>query len=315
VRIFVTGADGFVGRRLVAALLTQGHEVIAACRPGGAEPAVWLGSDASSVRVVPLELAGGAPLDLGAAMLDAVVHLAAVSSGAEARSDPLAAWEINVLGTVRLLDVLAARSRATNERARVLLVSSGEVYGSGPARPRLETDAVEPVAPYGATKAAAELAGLEYRRRTGLDVLIARAFPHTGPGQSTRFVVPGFVDRLRRARREGRRTVPTGNLEPVRDLLDVRDVVRAYLALLEHGVPGEIYNVASGSGVSIRELFDRLASLLGIEAVPETDPSLVRAADIPHLVGDRSKLERATRWRPTITLDETLRGIVDAEAD
>jgi GDP-4-dehydro-6-deoxy-D-mannose reductase len=315
VRVFVTGADGFVGRRLVRALLVERHEVLAGCRPGGPAPDEWLGRDASRARCLPLELMAPPPLELGNEPLDAVVHLAAISSGADARRDPLGAWEANVIGTVRLLEVLAARRKAGTANPRVLLVSSGEVYGVGPSRPRSETDPIEPMAPYAATKAAGELAGLEYWRRTGLEVIIARAFPHTGPGQSTRFVVPGFVERLKRARREGRHTVPTGNLEPVRDLLDVADVVTAYLALLDRGAAGQVYNVASGSGISVRELFDRLARLLNVNAVPVPDPELVRSADIPHLVGDRGKLERATGWRPTITLDETLRGVVDAEAD
>ena len=314
-RVFVTGADGFVGRRLVRALLAERHDVTAGCRPGGPAPQDWLGADAKLVRCLPLELADRAPLDLGAAPLDALVHLAAVSSGSDARNDPLTAWEINVVGTVRLLEAIAVRRRSGGENPRVLLVSSGEVYGPGPSSPRRETDPVEPVAPYGATKAAAELAALESWRRTGLEVIIARSFPHIGPGQSPRFVVPDFVERLKQARREGRRTVPTGNLEPVRDFLDVSDVAAAYLALLERGAAGQVYNVARGSGISVRELFDRLARLLEVEAVPSPDPALVRNADIPYLVGDPAKLERATGWRPTITLDETLRGIVDAEAD
>jgi len=315
VRVFVTGADGFVGRRLVRALLAERHDVIAGCRPGGPAPQDWLGADAKLVRCLPLELADRAPLDLGAGPLDALVHLAAVSSGSDARNDPLTAWAINVVGTVRLLEAIAVRRRSGGENPRVLLVSSGEVYGPGPSSPRRETDPVEPVAPYGATKAAAELAALESWRRTGLEVIIARSFPHIGPGQSPRFVVPDFVERLKQARREGRRTVPTGNLEPVRDFLDVSDVAAAYLALLERGAAGQVYNVARGSGISVRELFDRLARLLEVEAVPSPDPALVRNADVPHLVGDPAKLERATGWRPTITLDETLRGIVDAEAD
>lgn len=314
-RVFVTGADGFVGRRLVRALLAEPHDVVAGCRPGGPEPGVWLRDDAKRVRCLPLELADPAPLDLGGERLDALVHLAAVSSGADARNDPLSAWEINVVGTVRLLEALANRRRSGGENPRVLLISSGEVYGPGTSRPRRETDSVEPVAPYAATKAAAELAALESWRRTGLDVVIARAFPHIGPGQSPRFVVPGFVERLKRARREGHRSVPTGNLEPVRDFLHVDDVAAAYLALLERGAAGQTYNVARGSGISVHELFDRLARLLEVDAVPSPDTALMRNADIPHLVGDPAKLERATGWHPTITLDETLRGIVDAEAD
>ena len=107
----------------------------------------------------------------------------------------------------------------------------------------------------------------------------------------------------------------SGNLAPTRDLLDVRDVADAYLLLLERGQPGEIYNVARGEGYTVRELFDRLADLVGVEVEPEPDPSLARATDIPHLVGDSTKLRRATGWAPARTLEQTLRGLVDAEAD
>jgi GDP-4-dehydro-6-deoxy-D-mannose reductase len=109
--------------------------------------------------------------------------------------------------------------------------------------------------------------------------------------------------------------VATGNLDPVRDLLDVRDVVAAYVALLDRGAAGEAYNVARGEGVAIRELFERLARLLDADVEPAPDAALARSGDIPHLVGNPTKLERATGWRPSITLDETLRGVVDAETD
>jgi GDP-4-dehydro-6-deoxy-D-mannose reductase len=315
VRVLVTGADGFVGRRLVRALLARDNEVVAACRPGGPPPAEWLGTDAGRVRCVPLELASAEPVPLGSEPVHAVAHLAAVSSGSAARTDPAYAWEVNAVGTVRLLATLDDRLRERGEDPVVLLVSSGEVYGMGEPRPRRETDPLAPIAPYATTKAAAELAGLEYWRRTGLRVVIARPFPHTGAGQAPAFVVPGFVARLREARRTGAHKVMTGSLEPVRDLLDVRDVVAAYLGLLERGAAGEIYNVARGEGLSIGELFERLAGFLAPDAAPELDPGLLRTGDIPHLVGDPSKLERATGWRPTITLDETLRGVVDAQAD
>ena len=107
----------------------------------------------------------------------------------------------------------------------------------------------------------------------------------------------------------------TGNLDPVRDLLDVRDVVEAYLLLLRSGQAGEIYNVARGEGASVGELFRMLADLLAVPAEPEPDPSLARRADIPHLVGDSTKLRRVTVWAPARTLQQTLRGLVDAEAD
>jgi GDP-4-dehydro-6-deoxy-D-mannose reductase len=311
--VLVTGADGFVGRRMVRHLVAAGHGVIAGCRPGGPPASEWLGPDESGVTTVPLELDDDASTEaVACAATDAVVHLAALSSGAEARRSPARAWQANAVGTARLLHALAERRAAGAADPLVLVVSTGEVYGIGPARPRREDDPVAPVSPYAASKLGAETAALETWRRAGLRVIVARAFQHTGPGQAPTFVVPAWAARLREARRSGERAVPTGNLAPVRDLLDVRDVVEAYVALLERGAPGETYNVARGVGVPLAELFERLARLSGVNAVPTPDPALVRSADIPHLVGDASRLRAATGWKPRYSLDETLRGVVDA---
>jgi GDP-4-dehydro-6-deoxy-D-mannose reductase len=159
------------------------------------------------------------------------------------------------------------------------------------------------------------VAALSEWRRTALRVVIARPFPHTGTGQTSQYVAPALLQRLREARRTGATTVPTGNLDPVRDLLDVQDVVEAYSVLLRRGEPGEAYNIARGEGLSVADLFARLAQLIGVDVRPAPDPSLRRASDIRHLVGDSTKLRRATAWAPSISLDETLRRLVDAEAD
>jgi GDP-4-dehydro-6-deoxy-D-mannose reductase len=109
--------------------------------------------------------------------------------------------------------------------------------------------------------------------------------------------------------------VPVGNLEPVRDILDVRDVVRAYVALLERGAAGEVYNVASGRGISMAELFARLAAIVGVAASPVADPALLRPVDMPYLVGDSTKLRAATGWTPELPLDTTLADLVHAQAN
>jgi GDP-4-dehydro-6-deoxy-D-mannose reductase len=311
VKLLVTGADGFVGRHLVRRLARDGHQVTAACRPGG-RTVQW---DAG-VTEIPLELTDDASVRAAVAFgPEAVVHLAAVASNREANADPGRAWVVNAGGTARLTDVLGRRREAGQGDTRLLLVSSGEVYGREGRAPRREVDPIAPASPYAASKAGAELGGLEVWRRTGLPVVIARPFTHTGPGQEPRFVLPAFVARMREAKATGARTVSSGNLDPIRDMLDVRDVIEAYVLLLRAGQPGEIYNVSRGEGNSMRELFDRLATLIGVRVEPELDPSLARTADIPHLVGDSTKLRRATGWAPSRSLEQTLRGLVDAEAD
>jgi GDP-4-dehydro-6-deoxy-D-mannose reductase len=128
-------------------------------------------------------------------------------------------------------------------------------------------------------------------------------------------VVPAFAQRIRAARRLKAPGVKTGNLEPVRDFLDVRDVVEAYLALLTRGKPGEVYNVAGGLGISLAEIFNMLAELEGIRAMPEVDAELTRPSDIPHLVGDATRLRKATGWEPRIALEQTLKDLVNAQTD
>jgi GDP-4-dehydro-6-deoxy-D-mannose reductase len=312
VTVLVTGANGFVGRWVVRALLAAGHTVVAAAGPDAAarrddaerRAARWVALDllnAESVRAV----AGGA--------YDAVVHLAGLASGGEALRDPALAWTVNAGGTARLLDAFGQRRRTGDADPLVLLASTAEVYRPQ-MRPLVESDAIGPRSPYAASKRGAELAADETAARTALRVVTTRAFPHTGPGQDERFVVPAFARRLLDARRSGAKTVAVGNLEVTRDLLDVRDVAGAYVELLRKGVPGEVYNVASGSGVTLHDVFDRLARQIGVKAAPVSDPTLLRPADVPYLVGDAAKLRAATGWAPTISLDHTIRDLVDAQA-
>ncbi len=312
-KVLVTGADGFVGRYLVRQLLGGGHTVAAAVRPDASPVPEWIGT---SVRLFPFELTD-LPTIRRALEWDAeaVVHLAAVASNREAWGNPGQAWVVNAAGTARLAEEMARRLENGEGDTLLLLVSTGEVYGAGGTSPRRESEPPRPVSPYAASKVGAEIAALEAGRRAGLRVVIARPFTHTGREQTTRFVLPALVERMRAARADGNREIPAGNLDTVRDFLDVRDVVQAYLALLRDGRPGEIYNVCRGEGRSLRELFSRLAELIGVEVRPVLDPGLARAKDVPHLVGDPTKLRAATGWAPAISIDDMLRGLVDAQAD
>lgn len=311
-RLLITGADGFVGRRLVPAALAEGHDVVAAIAPGGTPPVQWLAPAlAARVTTVTADLRDAKQVtSLAHHDADAVVHLAAVASGADARRDPTLAWQVNAAGTAALAEALAADAGTT----RLLLVSTGEVYGRGHDGPIPETAAVEPCSPYAATKVGAEVAAMEVWRRTGLQVIVARPFTHTGPGQLARYVLPAFVARLRAAAASGDASVPVGDLTPVRDILDVRDVIRAYLLLLTHGEAGVVYNVATGTGRSLADCFAALSRLIGSSATPVADATLLRRADIPRLVGDPARLHAGTGWSPQIAFEQTLQDLVNAQA-
>jgi len=305
VKVLVSGADGFVGSWLVPRLEELGHEVTAAVGPPGEE------SGRAMLDVTD-------PRTFGPMLrppLDAVVHLAAVASGSASFRDPAAAWTVNAVGTALLAGAVGALRETGAADPVFLYASTAEVYGMGHAEPRQETDDVAPCSPYAASKAAGEIAALEVCRRLGLRVVVARAFPHTGPGQDARFVAPAFVERLRIAKRRNAPAVKVGRLDPVRELLDVRDVVDAYIALLADGIAGETYNVCGGEALSIADLYWRLAALLDINVVPEVDSTLTRSTDIPHLVGDPAKIRAATAWRPRRALTETLTDLVRAQAD
>jgi GDP-4-dehydro-6-deoxy-D-mannose reductase len=214
---------------------------------------------------------------------------------------------VNALGTVNLLE--AVREQVPG--ARVLVVSTGDVYGQADDVPTPETAPYRPVSPYAASKAAAELAAEQFRR-AGSDVVVVRAFQHEGPGRDERFAVGSWAAQIARAEEAGRGTVLVGDLSPERDLTDVRDVVRAYETLLDPSVPADTYNVASGKQVAMRTVLDILVSLARCPIEVEEDPSRFRGTEVSVLSGDATKLRFATGWAPEIPLEQTLADTLDA---
>jgi GDP-4-dehydro-6-deoxy-D-mannose reductase len=166
------------------------------------------------------------------------------------------------------------------------------------------------VTPYAASKAAAELAGLQAWLGRGLEVIRARPFNHTGPGQQPSFVIPALARQVAEAARWGASALQTGNLAAKRDLCDVRDVVRAYRLLAEMGRPGDAYNVCTGRSVPIEDLARRLLQLAGVDVPLVVDPARIRPIDVPDMRGDPTRLGQTTGWTPAIPLDQTLADVL-----
>jgi GDP-4-dehydro-6-deoxy-D-mannose reductase len=284
-RALVTGAAGFVGPYLVAHLRACGDEVV-----GESD-----GFDVTDRDQTHTAFAVHGP--------EVVYHLAAWSDAGASWADPTTCLRVNVEGTANVLD--AARACAAR---RVLVVGSAEEYGlvdAGTERVGEDTP-LRPVTPYGSSKVAASFLALQAWLGRGLETVRVRPFSHTGAGQSDAFVVPALARRVADAERENSPAITVGARDPVRDFSDVRDVVRAYRMLVEHGEPGKVYNVCRGAGVSIGEIVDRLVARSRHELRIETDPALARPTEVPRLIGDPSKLIHATGWAPEHSLDETL---------
>jgi GDP-4-dehydro-6-deoxy-D-mannose reductase len=242
-----------------------------------------------------------------AAKPEAVYHLAGAADVGGSWTAPRETFLANALGTLNVLE--ASRQAGAD---RVLAVTSADVYGrvTQDELPLDEHQPLRPVSPYAASKVAADALAQQAWLGHRLPVVRVRAFNHLGPGQSDRFVAPSLAARIARNERDGGDEVPIGNMTPLRDVTDVRDVVRAYRLLMDAGEAGAVYNVCRGSAVSVEQIAQ---ALLGMAARPMrlvSDPGLQRPVDIPVLVGDNGALRRATGWEPTIPLEQTLADVL-----
>jgi GDP-4-dehydro-6-deoxy-D-mannose reductase len=313
-RVLITGGSGFVGQWLSKHLLARGAMVYAGGLEGRPSSGALSASERDAVHWITLDMASADSVARAVAESapEDVVHLAGIAYPPEANATPAHTYDVNALGAARLLYALEPGKGST---LRMLIVGTAEQYGahSRAECPLPETAALLPLTPYGGSKAAQELISLQIARGTGLHVVCTRSFNHSGPGHAESYLLPSLVRRARKLPRRGG-SLAMGNLTPVRDYLHVADVVRAYVLLLERGVAGEIYNVSSGHGVTIRELAERVLQRLGVSATIVEDPTLVRPSDVPILVGDSSKLELATGWRPELDINNLIDDLIHAAA-
>lgn len=317
-RALVTGAAGFVGQWLVRALLDAGHDVTGLTPIDPTAAAALLSTTEQSA--IDWILGDVRRLDdirraLDVRPPDAVFHLAGISSVPGASGDPGAAAEVNVVGVAQLLGEIRVRRRVGVLDPAVLVVGSAEQYGRHEKSdlPLEESAEQRPLTVYAATKAAQEVIALEAFRSEGVRVIATRSFNHSGPGQSGAFLLPALVRRalgLRAAGGDRRVALAVGNATSVRDFLHVSDVAAAYIALAARGRAGEVYNVSSGVGVSVKELAVQVLAATGVKAPLTTDPALARAVDVPALVGSNARLRDATGWEPERTMRELIEDLV-----
>jgi GDP-4-dehydro-6-deoxy-D-mannose reductase len=302
-RILVTGSHGFVGTHLRAALRGPGVEVtgagIGSVEPGEGETCRELDlRDAAAVRALVHDT-----------VPDVVYHLAAVAGHGAAAEAAREAVDVNVLGTRNLMDALAERGGAV----RVVHMGSSAQYGAIPARcDPVDEDAPQcPLGVYGWSKTASEAVAMAYDGRAGIEVVGARPFNQTGPGEPPHLVAASFARQIAAVEAGAEPVIRVGDLSPVRDFTDVRDTVRGLLALATRGAHGRVYNLCSGRGVAIRDVLALLLDKTGVSIEVRADPARMRPVDLPRQVGDAARARRDTGWAPGIGLSTSLSDVLD----
>jgi GDP-4-dehydro-6-deoxy-D-mannose reductase len=290
--VLVTGASGFAGSHLMKQLQTTTREQL-------------VGTTGSQLDLTDYEAVKGLLAEVRPTM---IYHLAAFSSPALSFGRPAEAINSTLLMQINLFEACLELGLAP----RILLVSSGQIYGSAGTRnlPLTEEAPLDFVSPYAVAKAGQEHLASYYGRR-GFDIIIARPFNHVGPGQQPGFLVADLAQQVAELEQRPGTSLKVGNLSSKRDYTDVRDIVRAYVLLAAQGRPGQIYNVCTGKPTSGQQILDLLLSSSHQTITTEPDPSRMRPADIPELYGDPSKLQTDTDWHPVFSLDQTLRDTLE----
>lgn len=305
-KALITGANGFVGSHLADYLNqmsievhgTDIHQLVATTAQKFASSHALDIRNEDAVRQL-----------LHSIQPDMIFHLAAITYVPQSFESPWLTFEVNVRGTLNILE--AAR---TLSQSRVLIVSSSEVYGMIQPKdlPLRETQPFNPGNPYSVSKVAQEVLGLQYHLTHRVDVLIARPFNHVGPGQNERFVLADFATQIARMEQGQQEPVlRVGNLAAERDFTDVRDVVRAYHLLMTHGEPGQVYNICRGETFVLKQLVEKLTEMSNLNIEIQVEAERMRPIDVPCIVGDYTKLQNRTGWKPTIDMNTTLGNILD----
>lgn len=304
--ILVTGGSGFAGSHLLNALIENGFTNLHATH-FGSQP---LPTFSAPVTFHQVDLTKSETADQLFAEVKpaAVFHLAAFAAVGKSFERAASLLQNNI---ILQLNVLNAAQKHT-PTSRLLIIGSAEEYGRTTAKAGEALDELTPLnpsEPYGVSKVAQDLLAQTYFYAFQLPVIRVRPFNHIGEGQTADFVISAFASQIAAIEKGQQTTLKVGNLTAVRDFTDVKDMVRAYILLMEKGIPGEVYNVGSGQGQTIQHMLDQLLSMATTKITVETDPSRMRPSEIPYFTANADKI-KALGWEPTIPLNDTLHRIL-----
>lgn len=304
-KALVTGIAGFVGSHMAEYLLDKNVEVVGTIRNRSRMDHII--DIQHKVKLVECELRDPFSVEslIAEERPDLIFHLAAQSFVPTSWNSPVDTIHNNVAGQLNIFEAV----RRLQLPARIQIACSSEEYGHVEPHetPITEDNPLRPLSPYAVSKAAQDYLGYQYYKSYGLHVIRTRTFNHTGPRRGEQFVTSNFAKQIAEIEKGLRPpVVSVGNLQAKRDFTDVRDVVNAYWLALHHAEPGEAYNIASGSCITIQELLDRLLALSTVSIEVVQDPSRMRPSDVEILLGDASRFQHQTGWKPTISFDQTL---------
>ncbi len=296
-KALITGAGGFVGKRLTAHLLSEGWEVVCSGFPSGDGMLPCDVTDPASIEALLAQAQG----------ITHVFHLGAIAFVPDANQNPTRAMDVNLNGTINLCQALQKLSPSP----RLIFIGSAEAYGIPVFLPMTEEHPLNPNNVYSISKAAADHYCACLSRTGALDIVRMRPFNHSGPGQSDQFVLSSFARQIAEIEAgQADAVVRVGNLDAARDFLHVDDVLRAYAAVALQAPAGEVYNVCANRGYKIQEALDRLLSLSSVAIRVEQDPARLRPSDVPEVRGSHDKLTAATGWQPEIEFNDLLASLL-----
>ena len=302
-KVLITGIDGFVGKHLSEYLLKKGYEVYGTT--------ILDDYENNRIEVYKMNLLDKKNVEnvINEIKPSKIFHLAGQSAVGLSWENPTLTIDININGTLNLLEAVKVNTPET----KILIVGSSDQYGIIKPEniPVNEEHPQNPQSPYGISKKTQEDLCKLYAKAYKMNIIMVRPFNHIGSGQGKNFVVPDFASKIVEIEKGAIPTLKVGNLDTYRDFTDVKDIIRAYELLLKKGRVGEVYNVGSGKEIKVSEILEKLLKMSTKIIKVEIDKEKFRPVDVPIIVCDNRKIKEDTGWQPEISIDDTLKEILE----